>query len=161
MTPDPRAAYNGAPKAIERHKAVRGLGMRTWKWDAQVEQPARAAAQRMAAAGWKAELNQLAAYASSDLLAALQAADAADNQARVRFIAWSALADQNRLANEHAAAGLPAHFASTEATMEAFFAIAPAVAAADQAEDALATLIKEQLGLQHGATRKPPLGAWP
>ncbi len=160
MNPDARAAYDAALTAIERRKAVRGLGLRTWKWDAEVEQTARAAAQQMAAAGWKAELSQLAAHASADVLAALRAADAADNQARVRFAAWSALADQNRLANEHAAAGLPAHFASTEATMGAFFAIAPAVVAADQADDALATLIKAHLGPsgKGGALRRrPPL----
>jgi hypothetical protein len=146
VNPDARAPYAAALTAIERRKAVRGLGLRTWKWDAQVEQAARAAAEQMAAAGWKAELSQLPAHASADVLAALRAADAADNQARARFAAWSALADQNRLANEHAAARLPAHFASTEATMGAFFAIAPAVVAADQADDALATLIKARLG---------------
>lgn len=146
MTPEARGAYEAALTAINRRKAVRGLGLRAWKWDAKVEQAAHAAAQQMATAGWKAELSQLAAHASADVLAALRAADAADNQALVQFAAWSALADQNRLANEQAAAGLPARFASTQATMDAFAAIAPAVVSADQADDALATLIKAHLG---------------
>lgn len=85
--------------------------------------------------------------AAADVLVALRAADAADNHARVRFAAWSVLADQNRLANELAAAGLPAHYASTESTMSAFYAIAPAVEAADQADEALAALIQLHLRL--------------
>ncbi len=147
MTPATRAAYEAALSAIERRMAVRGLGLRTWEWSAQVESTARAAARQMAAAGWKAELNRLADCASPDVLTALRAADAADNQARVRFAAWSALADQNRLANEHAAAGLAAHYASTEATMGAFYAISPAVVGADQADEALAAVIQAHLGL--------------
>jgi hypothetical protein len=146
MTPDARAAYEAALTAIDRRKAVRGLGLRTWRLDAKVEQTARAAARQMAAAGWTVELSQLAVHASADVLAALRAADTADNQAQAKFAAWSALADQNRLANEQAAAGLPAHFASTQATLDAFFAIAPAVVAADQADDALAILINAHLG---------------
>jgi hypothetical protein len=99
----------------------------------------------MTKAGWNAELSRLAAYASADVLAALRAAEAADNQSRMRFAAWSALADRNRLANENAAGGLPAHFASSDATMGAFNAMAPAVSAADQADDVLAALIKADL----------------
>jgi hypothetical protein len=138
-------AYASALTGIERRKAVRGLGLRTWQWNAQVEQAARTAAREMAAAGWTADLKQLAVCASPDIHAALRAAESADNQARVRFTAWSALADQNRRANESAAAGLPAQFASSDATMDAFYAIGPAVIAADRADDVLAALIKEHL----------------
>jgi hypothetical protein len=77
--------------------------------------------------------------------AALRAAESADSLARVRFTAWSALADQNKRANESAADGLPAHFASSNATMDGFNAIGPAVLAADQADDVLAALVKKHL----------------
>jgi len=55
------------------------------------------------------------------------------------------LASQNQQANALAAAGLPASFADSDATMAAHNAIEPALAAADQADDALSTLIKVHL----------------
>jgi len=99
----------------------------------------------MAGSGWTAELTQLAGHASPDVVAALHAAEAADNEAYTRYTAWVTLADQNRQANAQAAVGLPANFVSSETTMAAFNAIEPALEAANQADDTLAALITAHL----------------
>jgi hypothetical protein len=139
------AAYQAALTAIERRRLVRGLGLRTWNFHQEVERRARAAMREMAEIGWTAELTQLAAYASAGVLLVLHAAEAADQDARDCYQAWDALAGQNQHANAQVSAGLLANFADSDATMAAFNAIGPAVVAADQADDALAALIKAHL----------------
>ncbi|HTZ30141.1 MAG TPA: hypothetical protein VMC83_39475 [Streptosporangiaceae bacterium] len=145
MDPDERSTYAAAITAIERRKSVRDVTLRTWRFHDQVEQRLQEANAEMASAGWADELTRLAAHAPPDVLAALSAAEDADRVARERYSAWSALADQNRFANAQAAAGQPASFASSDATMAAFDAIKPALEAANHADDALSAVISAHL----------------
>ena len=99
----------------------------------------------MAGSDCTVELTQLAVHASPDVVAALHAAEVADNEAYIRYAAWVTLADQNRQANVQAAVGLPANFVNSETTMAAFNTIKPGLEAANQADDTLAALITAHL----------------
>jgi hypothetical protein len=145
MDPATRSIHEAALTAIERRKLARGVALRPPEFGEALGTRARIATEQAAAAGWTGQLTQLAAHTSDDVLAVMRAAAAADQEARSRYQNWDALARQNQRANAHAAAGLPASFADSDATMAARSAIEPALAAADRADDALSALIKVHL----------------
>jgi hypothetical protein len=87
-------------------------------------------------------LERLAEVGAPNVRAALELAQAADKLVRDRYLAWHAAASKNRYDNAQAAAGFPVKYSPSDVAGEAFFAIKPALEAADAADVLLAQLLR-------------------
>jgi len=146
------AAYEETLAEVRHRQMKRRHDLRGLRWDEATEQQQAAFFDSYQPPNWFQAQARMTAYASRSVLDAFEASENAHLEVRARYLRYKAMADDNREASQTGNLAL-AH--DGRATVDARHEVDPALDLAEQADQALRALIRDELSSKPEAATLP------